>query len=104
MDRSLTDLTPEERFQLELELSIDAWNDSVAAEIEEAGGIVQEAAGGVLEPGLELPAGAASQLLEALDEAVNRRALVARRPVIGDEPQGIPFGGRGFLGQACRFT
>lgn len=36
VDRSLTDLTPEERFQLELELSIDAWNDSVAAEIDAA--------------------------------------------------------------------
>ncbi len=36
VDRSLTDLTPEERLQLEIELSIDAWNDSVGAEIESA--------------------------------------------------------------------
>jgi hypothetical protein len=36
VDRELTDLTPEERLQLEIEISIDAWNDSVAAEIDAA--------------------------------------------------------------------
>ncbi len=36
VDRTLTDLTPEERFQLEIEAAIEAWNDTVAAAGERA--------------------------------------------------------------------